>query len=143
MSKEKQNMAKHKDVSAIVPPVSAPTFQRIANCVNSYANNVRYEQTVHDVTIVFGQSDMSTGTEVVKQNIAVTVPWAVAKLALYYLSINLHFYELYNGKIPIPANQVPPPFSEPSEEVLKADPNAMKAFELANKLREQFISDQV
>lgn len=142
MSKVK-NMAKHKDVPAVVPPVLAPAFQRTADCVNSYANNVRYEQTVYDVTLVFGQSDMSTGAEVVKQNIAVTVPWTVAKLALYYLSINLHFYELYNGKIPIPANQLPPPFPEPTKEVLKTDPNAMQAFELANKLREQFISDQL
>jgi hypothetical protein len=142
MSKRK-NMAQHKDVPAAAPPVSTPAFQRTANCVNSYANNVRYEQTVHDVTIVFGQSDMSTGAEVVKQNIAVTVPWTVAKLALYYLSLNLHFYELYNGKIPLPANQVPPPFPEPSDEVLKTDANAMKAFELANRLREQFIGDQL
>ena len=133
-------MGQHKDVPTVAPPA---TFQRTANCVNSYANNVRYEQTMHDVTIVFGQSDLSTGTEIVKQNVAVTVPWSVAKLALYYLNLNLQFFELYNGKIPIPASQAPPPFPQPAEQALKADPNAMKAFELANKLREQFISEQV
>jgi hypothetical protein len=125
------------------PPASAHTFQRAADCHNSYANNVRYEQTAHDVTIVFGQSDLSTGTEIIKQNVAVTVPWSVAKLALYYLSVNLRFFELYNGNIPIPPNQVPPPFPEPTEEQLDTDPNAMKAFELANKLREQLISEQL
>jgi len=132
-------MAKRKDVPAQTPVTA--TFQRTANCVNSYANNVRYEQTMHDLTIVFGQSDVSTGTEVVKQNVAVTVPWSVAKLALYYLNVNLQFFELYNGRIPIPANQVPPPFPQPTEETLKTDPNAMKVFELASKVREQFISE--
>ena len=139
MSKGK-NMAKRKDIPAQTPGTS--TFQRTPNCVNSYANNVRYEQTMHDVTLVFGQSDMSTGTEIVKQNIAVTVPWSVAKLALYYLDINLKFFELYNGKIPIPASQIPPPFPRPTEDAIKSDPNAAKAFELAKKLREQFVSEQ-
>jgi hypothetical protein len=133
-------MAKRKDAPAALVP--AATFQRTANCINSYANNVRYEQTMHDLTIVFGQSDLSTGTEVVKQNIAVTVPWSVAKLALYYLELNLKFFELYNGQINIPASQIPPPFPEPTQDTLKTDPNAMKAFEIANKLREQFISEQ-
>jgi hypothetical protein len=139
MSKTK-NTAEDKQTAAQTP--ATPTFQRTANCLNSYANNVRYEQTAHDLTIVFGQSDLSTGTEVVKQNIAVTVPWSVAKLALYYLSVNLQFFELYNGKIPIPPNQVPPPFPEPTQHTLETDPNAMKAFELANKLREQFINER-
>jgi hypothetical protein len=130
-------MAKRKDAPAAA---TTATFQRTPNCITSYANNIRYEQTMHDLTIVFGQSDLSTGTEIVKQNIAVTVPWSVAKLALYYLDLNLKFFELYNGQINIPANQIPPPFPEPTQDALIADPNAMQAFEIANKLREQFIS---
>jgi len=94
-------MAKRKDIPAQTPGTS--TFQRPRICVNSYANNVRYEQTMHDVTLVFGQSDMSTGTEIVKQNIAVTVPWSVANSRFIIWTSILSSFELYNGKIPIPA----------------------------------------
>jgi len=134
-------MAKRKNISASQPQSpTAATFQRTANCISGYANNVRFESTVHDLTLVFGQSDLSTGTEVIKQHTAITIPWTVAKLALYYLGININFHELYNGGIPVAPNQIPPAFPEPSADTRAKDPHAVEAFNLGQKLRDEFIS---
>jgi hypothetical protein len=133
-------MAKRKSTPPPTTQPEASQFQRTPDCANRYANNVRYEPSAHDLTLVFGQSDFSTGKEVVRQHTAITIPWSVAKLALYYLGVNLRIFEVYNGTIPIPPNQIPPPFVGPTDETA-GDPHAAKVFELATKLREQFLND--
>lgn len=80
-------------------PISAgPIYQREEDFISEYANNIRFESTVHDLKLIFGQTDLSSGREVVIQHTAITLPWSVLKLALFFIRLNLDFHELYNGR---------------------------------------------
>jgi hypothetical protein len=104
-----------------------------------YANNARFEATVYDLKIVFGESDLATGTEVIQQHTAITIPWALVKIITYWLRLNFEVTEMSVGKVAIPASQIPPmPLDLPPE--LANDPNAQKAREIASRLREEFIA---
>lgn len=141
-------MAKKKTASAPTPTPSEPTssvtgqtsFQRADDLIARYSNNVRFELTVHDLKLIFGESDQGTGVEVIRQHTTITMPWSVAKLMRYYLGINMLFHELYVGKIVVAPPQIPLPFPEPSQEAITTDSKATKAFELANKMREEFLA---
>jgi hypothetical protein len=136
-------MAKSKRPSTSPTPTpKAETFQRVEGFVSKYANNVRYESTVHDLKLIFGESDQAAGPEVVRQHTAITIPWTAAKLARYYLDVNLLFHEVYVSKIEVASNQIPLPFSEPSPEMIATDPLALKAYTLASKLRDEFIGSK-
>lgn len=122
-------------------PTPVPTFQRIEGFTHRYANNVRYEATVHDLKLIFGESDLEAGPEVIKQHTAITIPWSVAKLTRYYLGINVLFHELYVSKIKVASNQIPLPFPEPTKDAAAADPITLKAHELGTRLRDEFLQD--
>jgi len=68
-----------------------------------YANNVRFETSVWDLKAVFGQLEQlpPSGELSVDWHTAVTMPWLVAKLLIYYLRINVAAYELANGCIKV------------------------------------------
>jgi hypothetical protein len=115
------------------------TFERRSDFRAEYANNTRYESTVYDLTVVFGQSDLGSGHEVIKQHTAITVPWAAVKLAKYYLEVNLLFHESANGKVQIPPSQIPDPLPVPNDEISQ-NPSLMSAYESIKRLREEFIA---
>jgi len=110
-----------------------PTF------TSRYANNIRYEATVHDLKLIFGQSDLSRGGEVVQQHTAITIPFTLLKATLYFLRLNLAFHELYNGPVSVAPPQIPPPFEPPSEEVMAQDPRAIEAHAIATRLRKELL----
>ncbi len=120
-------------------PDTLPQMEKEPTFVSKYANNVRFEATVHDLKIVFGETDQSSGKEVIRQHTAITIPWSVAKLARYFIDINTLFHELYVGRIPVPPNQIPQPLLQPSSETLANDPLAEEAFLRATRLREEFL----
>jgi hypothetical protein len=118
--------------------VVAPT-KRSDEFRSVYANNVRFEPTVYDFKLIFGQSDLSSGTEVTEQHTAVTIPWSLIKLVIYFLQVHLIFQEIHTGKITLPESQVPPRIPDPSAEQAN-DPVFMSVLEKARKLRDDFIA---
>ncbi len=115
-------------------------YQRADDLVTFYANNAYYESSAWDLKIVFGQLDQPKGSPaVIRQNIAITIPWAQAKLLAYFVRIHIEASELQNGKVPIRPDLRPPPPPALTEEQAK-DPAARKLFEFVTKLRDEFIA---
>lgn len=118
------------------PSMGMAQAQRVEDFIEAYANNVRFEPTVYDLKIVFGETDLSSGTEITRLHTSITLPWALVKLALFFLEVNVKAHEITNGKIAIPPNQIPPlPPSPPPN-----DATAEKVHEAVIKIREEFLS---
>ena len=131
-------MAKHKEpTSTPKQAILAPT-QREEIFRAEYANNIRLEPTVYDLKVIFGETDLSSGAEIVKQHTAITIPWALVKVGLYLLEVNLEVHEFLNGKVIVPPSQIPAP-SGPIPPEHQNDPNAPKVREIAEKIRQEFL----
>ncbi len=119
----------------------SPTLQyeRTENFTSVYANNALFQPSAWDLKIIFGQLDQASGKDIVKQQVAVTIPWAQAKLALYYLRLQVEAMEIQSGKIPIRGDLIPPepPPLTPEQEGI---PGSKKILEIIQKLREEFIA---
>lgn len=120
------------------PATTQSDFIRSEDFFSYYANNVRFEQSLFDLKLVFGQLDQAEGDAKIVQDVSVTIPWLQAKLCLYWLQLNLALYEEINGSISIPENLLPPVPSEPTGDQ-KNEPNAERIWELVTKMREQFV----
>lgn len=130
-----------EDTSA-APPIqsvtSAPDFERVADFVSLYANNVQVESTAWDATLLFGQFDSRPRSNTVKQRASVTMAWAEMKAVCNVLLTNLAFYESFNGAIPMPKGMKPEPFTIPRAQ---EDP-ALKALqERIEKIRELIFGE--
>src|ERR1700680_463733 len=133
-------MAKNKTESETAPPQQqVPAFEHTEDFASLYADNVRFESTVWDLKLIFGEIDLSSGSEIVKQHTAITIPWSLAKLVIFFLQLNVSIQELLSGTVIVPPSQIPPP-APPLTPEQKADPNAVKIKELARKTRDEFIS---
>jgi hypothetical protein len=124
---------------ATAQPSAALKYERTDNFISAYANNAFFEPSAWDLKIIFGQLDQSPAGITIKQNIAVTIPWAQAKLALYWLRLQIEATEMDIGKIPLRKDLIPPepPPLTPEQE---NNPDAKKMHELVRKLREEFIA---
>ncbi len=124
------------------PTAAAPVPPQVRDeeFFSGYANSIRFEPTVYDLKLVFGETDNSTGTEITRQHTAITIPWALVKVGLYFLQVNLEIHELVNGKVTVPPNQIPPP-ANPVPVEMSNDPNAHKAKEIVERLRKEFIDN--
>lgn len=121
------------------PPAPAPLrFERSNDFSPVYANNARFEATVWDLKLIFGEVDLSSGNEVVIQHTAITVPWSLVKLLIFFLQGNLILHEAQNGKVRVPPNQLPAPFPAPTEPLSSNSDEIVNAI---NLLREQFIQN--
>jgi hypothetical protein len=71
--------------------------------------------------------------------VAITIPWAQAKLALYYLRLQVAAMEMQSGKIPIRRDLIPPepPELKPEQEAI---PGSRELRELILKIREEFLT---
>jgi hypothetical protein len=134
LEKEMPNKSEPKKVADL-------QYRRTDDFVKSYANNAYYESSAWDLTIVFGQLDQVVGSPaIIRQNIAITIPWAQAKLLSYFVRLHVEANEVQNGKVSIRPDLLPPvPPALTGEEA--KDPNAQKLFELATKLREELIAN--
>jgi hypothetical protein len=112
-------------------------LKRDEDYTSLYANNVRFESSVWDLKLIFGELDQSEGKEVIEQHTAITLPWAQAKLLMHFLNVQIAAHELTFGKIPIPPSVVPQELSVTPE--LQSNESAAAVVELANKLRSEFI----
>jgi hypothetical protein len=110
--------------------------QRTDDFVSAYSNNVVFEQSVWDLKITFGQLDQSAG--VIEQHTAITIPWSIAKLSLYYLAAQVAGYEAVNGKIMMTRDTLPtPPFPPPVE--YKDNSDFQKVYTVMTRLYEEFM----
>jgi hypothetical protein len=121
------------------PPQNLLQYERTDDFISTYANNAFFEGSAWDLKIIFGQLDQSGAQAVIKQNLAVTIPWAQAKLALYYLRLQIEAIEIQSGKITIRNDLLPPepPPLTPEEEAI---PRSKEIRDLVLKLREEFLA---
>jgi hypothetical protein len=111
-------MAEEKDSQA-------PLLEDFDNLEVAYANNSRFETSVWDLKILFGQLDQHAGTSGIDWHTAVTMPWMQAKVFAYYLLLNIAIHEAAeSGFIKVHPN-VHPPIPPPLTEAEKKDPGAV------------------
>jgi hypothetical protein len=108
--------------------------------VPMYANSVRFEMTLWDLRLFFGQllpQNAPTAPDV-SWHTDITVPWVQAKLMHFFLGVNLAIHEAENGRIKIPATALPPAVASPPPEVDANNAQAMAMFQLVQKLIADF-----
>jgi hypothetical protein len=120
------------------PTVIPPAF-RVEDFVSDYSNNCRFESTVYDLRMIFGQTDLEQGfeKEMVRQHTAITIPWAFAKVFAYYLHLQIYIQEAVNGKVVVPSGQLP---AEPPPPPDLSDPNMQRLHEGAKAFRKEYFS---
>src|SRR5260370_37696097 len=72
-----------------------------------YANNTQFESTIWDLKLIFGQVDLAKSA--IEQHTAVALPWPHAKIAAYYLLVNVIIHQANNGPILLPSAALPTP----------------------------------
>ena len=105
---------------------------------NEYANNTFLEPTAWDLKINFGQIDKAN---TVTQHVALTLPWPQIKILCYFLQIQLLVHEANHGHIRIPKGIIPALPGPPTAEELKAFPQNALLHEKAQKLYEEFMTN--
>lgn len=121
-------------------PPTGVHFERTSDFTSTYANNVVLEASAWDLKMIFGQLDQSKEPNLVKQHLAVTIPWTQAKLLLFFLHVHVKAEELQDGKIHIRPDIRPTEIPPPTEDQMK-NPSFMEFYEFAKKLREEFIAN--
>ena len=117
-------------------PIDKVVFTRDEDFTSLYANNVQYEASVWDLKIVFGELDQSKGPSVVEQHTAVTLSWPEAKIAAYFMLLNVLGHQARNGFIQLPSSVIPP---RPDPETVEAnDKDLVRYFAWVH---DQFFSD--
>ena len=102
---------------------------------SDYANNVRFEASVWDLKLIFGEYS-SSAPQSVEWHTSMTVPWAQAKLMLYYLEANVIAHELVSGKISMPEMMLPPEWDPPAKDSGVAEGLYERLVEVRNKFLE-------
>ena len=82
-------------------------FIRSEEFVSLYANNVRFESSVWDFKLVFGELEQGKGDAFVEQHTAITLSWPQAKVLAYFLTINTMIHQSQNGHVHIPDSVKP------------------------------------
>src|SRR5687767_12192888 len=90
---------------------SIPEFQSIKarDFTERYANNVRFENNIWDMRLLFGNLDQTEGRNTVTHHTTMSLSWPQAKLMLFYFYANLAFQERWQGKINVPETMIPIP----------------------------------
>jgi len=103
-----------------------------------YANSVYFQPSEWDLKLIFGELDTKDGLTFVEQHTSIAVPWLQARIMHYYLTLQLEVFEVYHGKIKLPASLVPPEPIYPTD--ADSDPQALAVYERVKQLRDQLIS---
>ena len=111
-------------------------FERSEEFVSLYANNVRFESSVWDFKLVFGELEQGKGDALVEQHTAITLSWPQTKVLAYFLTINTLIHQSQNGHVHIP-NSVKPPRPDPGNTDL--DPAGRAVFEYLAWIHDQFF----
>ena len=121
------------------PVLPLAGFELADEVYEAYANHVYYEASSWDLKLVFGQMDQHEGPAKIIQHSAITVPWPLVKIMIYWLKGHVEAHELVNGKIHVPPPVIPTP-AVLTEEIKKLDPNAEAVYAMFNRLRDEFIA---
>ncbi|HEX3682672.1 MAG TPA: hypothetical protein VHU83_09005 [Bryobacteraceae bacterium] len=105
--------------------------RRTENFTARYVNNFKFENTVFDLKILFGQTALIGDEEISEQHTALTLPWSAIKLLVYRLQANLILHEAINGQVIVPPTQMPP-----------VPPGDVQGREEILKLRATFVENQ-
>lgn len=73
--------------------------------VSLYANNVAYEQSVWDLRMLFGNLDQAKS--VIEQHTAMALAWPTAKIAAYYMTVNVMAQQAQLGSIALRSDVIP------------------------------------
>jgi len=105
----------------------------------TYANNVVFQQTAWDLTLVFGKLDPTAGPNTVTQDSSVTLSWGQVKTLLYFIQFNLIDHEIVHGRVLVPKGVITDPnsidvnnFNEPAKKAVEAIKEMFKRFSEAN-----------
>jgi hypothetical protein len=112
------------------------------NFESLYANNVQFQPFEWDLKVIFGELDVlpdKPNELVVEQHTAITIPWLQAKLAVYYLSLQVAVHEMTHERIRIPTALIPPEPTRPTGDMAD-DPTAIKVYEHIKATRERFLA---
>lgn len=126
-----------------IPQADSTQCQRTDDFNSRYANSVRFESSVWDLKMIFGQLDQSGGGKgVIHQHTSITMSWTTVKLLFHYLQVNIFFHESENGRITLPSQVWPPdPRSLgifPNETEIEPQSKAM--LDSLIKMREDFVA---
>jgi hypothetical protein len=109
---------------------------------SGYANNIYVEPSIWDLKIIFGQTDLSAGPQVVVQHTAITLPWNYVKILSYVLRTNLAAREAEDGRIPVPSHVlVPPPKEIPPDENFGLLKHPKEGLEAVQKIWDEFVKE--
>jgi hypothetical protein len=109
------------------------------NLESVYANNSRFESSVWDLRVLFGQLEQHTGKEVIDWHTAVTLPWMQVKILIYYLRVNLAVHELASGPLWVHPNVTPQKPQPPPAEVVESNPLAPQTYEAVLKIHSEMF----
>ena len=104
-----------------------------------YANNSRFEPSVWDLKLIFGQLAQHEAGPGEDWHTAVTVPWIQAKLLSYYLRLNLAYHEHQHGPFNVPSAVSPQLVDPPTEEQLRSDPKLLELYKVHKRIHEEMF----
>lgn len=116
-------------------------YRRGEDFESLYANSVYFQPSEWDLKLTFGELDNKDGVAFVEQHTSIAVPWLQARLMHYFLTLQLEVFEMYHGKIKLPASLLPPEPVYPTGGI-ENDPQAVAVYERVKELRAQLISQQ-
>lgn len=113
--------------------------QRVEGFQSIYANSVVFEPSAWDLKLIFGQLDQSVEPAATRQSVSVTISWQQAKLALFWLRVQVQAMEdQLKTRIPIREDIQPAPLPEMTAEQKKL-PEAKKFHDWYAKVRKEFL----
>jgi hypothetical protein len=119
-----------------------PRIESFDHLESAYANNSRFETSVWDLKILFGQLEQHSGSAVIDWHTAVTIPWMHAKVLIYFMRVNMVFHELGpSGTIKVHPNVKPPKPVPPSEQEKKDTPGAEEIYKAITKLHAEMFGE--
>ena len=111
-------------------------FKRGEDFASLYANNVQFESSVWDLKLIFGQLDQAN--QCFEQHTAVTLPWLHAKIAAYFLVMNVLFHESQLGRLKMPTVVLPP---RPDPNAPEVEASVKPVIEYLAWVHDQFFGD--
>ena len=116
------------------------TAERSDDFSEAYANNILYEASAWDLKLIFGQLDQrDNANPKVELHTAITIPWPLVRLMIYWLRGQVEAHELANGRIHVPKGVIPPELPPMTDELKKTDVNAEAVWGIFTRLRREFI----
>jgi hypothetical protein len=118
-----------------MPDARPLEYTRDEDFVSLYANNTQFESTLWDLKLTFGQVDLANSK--IEQHTSMVLPWPQAKLAAYYMLVNVTIHQANNGLIYIPP-AVLPKRPDPSDPTIEG-PHGKRLVEYLGWIHDQFF----